>query len=345
MDCPEAHPIRGSTARLVVVVTLSMLAVLAACGDDDADDDTAQVEPTNPTTTSSPAEPSSAEPVCEDGELDERTYILCTAGEQPDQALVVALHGRGSSTERMQARTELDRYAAEEGRAVVYPGALDGGWGDDMFTTPSRPSGDEDVNFLDSLIDELRTDPRVGAQPVGLVGFSNGASMVLRYGSQRPDDVCAVVSVAGQLPRDETVHPSEPMPLLQIYGADDPVRSHDTGIAASGDRQPEDPTPTLSTSETVAAFVDVLAGAPDQSTEEQAPGDGVGQPPDDDTGVQTERWTGEDGTEVILHTITGGGHTWPSQPIAPPSDFGEVSYAIDASAEAVAFLDTSSCPA
>ena len=48
---------------------------------------------------------------------------------------------------------------------MVYPDALDGGWGDDTFTSPKRPVGDEDVVFLAALIGELQADPRVGDGP------------------------------------------------------------------------------------------------------------------------------------------------------------------------------------
>jgi polyhydroxybutyrate depolymerase len=146
---------------------------------------------------------SPADPTCGDGALGERRYILCTAGDQADQDLVVALHGRGSSAAGMQAHTALHEAAAAQGVAVVYPESLDGGWGDDTFTSPGRPAGDEDVVFLDALVAELRADDRIADEgDIGVAGFSNGASMAMRYTAERPDDVRAAVAVAGQLPRD-----------------------------------------------------------------------------------------------------------------------------------------------
>lgn len=320
--------------RLLKTITgILLLGATAACGGD-ADEGDADDEATSPTT---PAQtettpPVGTEPTCEDGTLADRSFILCTAGDTADQDLVVALHGRGSSAREMRSGTGLDHIAAGEGLAVVFPDGIEGGWSDDTFTMPTRPAGDEDVTFLDDLIGQLRTDPRIAdGGTVGVVGFSNGASMALRYAVERPDDVRAVVAVAGQLPRDPAIRPTRPVPLLEVYGTADPVRGYDTGIPDAPDRQPGDPTPTLPTGETVAAFVGAAGSPAPEGPEETDPD------PDDGTRLRTERWTGDDGTVVVLHSIVDGGHTWPSSP-AGDQPCGVVSRDLDASAAAIAFV-------
>jgi polyhydroxybutyrate depolymerase len=301
-----------------------------------------------PSPTSAPVP---AEPTCEDGTLDGRRFILCTAGDTPDQHLVVALHGRGSSAEEMQAATELDRYASARGLAVVFPNALDGGWGDDTFATPTRPSGFEDVTALSDLIDHLRIDERIDDhRPIALVGFSNGASMAMRYAAQGPEQVRAVVSVAGQLPRDPAIRPGRTRsgcsswpscspetrtPLLEIYGTADPIRPYDTGIPDPPVRQPGGPTPTLSTMETVETFV-AVAGTP---ADHEGPAESDPDPTDG-TSLRTERWRSGADTLAVLHTVVGGGHTWPSAkaPFTGGERFGPISEDLDASAEAVDFV-------
>ena len=99
------------------------LAALVAADEDPAGESAAS------TATTRESAPSAADPTCADGALGERRHILCTAGDQDDQGLVVALHGRGSSAAAMQAGTALHEAAAAEGLAVVYPESLDGGWG------------------------------------------------------------------------------------------------------------------------------------------------------------------------------------------------------------------------
>ncbi|HEY7071993.1 MAG TPA: alpha/beta fold hydrolase [Acidimicrobiales bacterium] len=312
-------------ARARPVAVLLVALALAACSGSD-DPEPRAAPPASVTTTAVPA----AAPVCAGGTLGPRSYVLCTAGDAPGQGLIVALHGRRSSAAEMQAMTGLEVPAAAAGYAVVYPDGLDGGWGDDTFPTPSRPEGDEDVVFLDSLVAALHADPRIGDGPVGVVGFSNGASMALRYAAQRPDAVRAVVSVAGQLPRDPAVRPTGRVPLLALYGDADPIRSFAAGIADSPARAPGGPTPTLPTLDTAAAFAgpDARQAAPEQSDPD----------PSDGTKVQTERWSDGDGTRVVLQVLVGGGHTWPSAHTPPSPDFGTVSHDLDASAEAVTFV-------
>jgi poly(3-hydroxybutyrate) depolymerase len=69
--------------------------------------------------------------------------------------------------------------------------------------------------------------------------------------------------------------------------------------------------------------------------------------PADGTRLRSERWTGADGTVVVLRSVVDGGHTWPSaNPSVPPREgFGPVSQDLDVSAEAIAFiLDPASVP-
>lgn len=318
---------RSSTT---VPIGLLLASLLTSCGGGEGDDAsagrTATTADADATTTTVGTDPS-----CGDGVFDGRAYILCTPGDGPGDGLVVALHGRGSSAAEMRAATELETSATERGLAVVYPDGLDGGWGDDTLVTPDRPAGDEDVRFLDALIESLRSDPGVDGGPVGVVGFSNGASMALRYATARPDGVRAVVSVAGQLPRDTAIRPAGRVPLLEIYGTADPLRPYHTGIPAPPVREPGSPTPTLSTPETVAAFV----GAADHEGPAATDPD-----PADGTTLSTERWTDGQGTLAVLHTIVGGGHTWPSAhaSFTGGERFGPVSTDLDASAAAVAFV-------
>ena len=322
--CRRPAPARGWRAAAAGV----LLAVgPAACGDDGTAD---QGGPTA-TTRAEEASPASD---CERGALDERPYILCTSGAGDGQGLVVALHARPSSAEELQQGTELHVLAAEDGLAVVYPQGVDAGWGDDPFATPSRPAGDEDVIFLDRLVAELRQDPRIGSEPIGIVGYSNGAGMALRYAAERPDVVRAVVAVAGQLAQDPAVRPSGRVPLLAVHGTADPVTPFDNGLPEAPDRGPRDPTPTLSTPDTVAAFVSMASGAVTHRDPEEVDPD-----PDDETRVSTERWVDEEGTVAVLRAVVDGGHTWPSaRGEFSGGGFGPISQDIDASADAIAFV-------
>jgi polyhydroxybutyrate depolymerase len=316
------------------LVALVLAATATSCsegdgGGDDEEGGTTAVDEATTTTTS--------EPACEDRTLGDRSYILCTSDERGgEQDLVVALHGRGSSAAELQAATELDRLADARGLTIAFPESLDGGWGDDTFTSPGRPTGDEDLDFLREMIRELRAEPGIADDGIGLVGFSNGASMALRYASQLPGLIGEVVAVAGQLPRDPAIRPTARVPLLVMYGTADPIRSYDQGIPDAPDRQPGDPTPTLPTVETVEAFV---RASPTGEPQHEGPVESDPDPADGTT-IRTERWSDGQGTLAVIQAVVGGGHTWPSAraAFAGSERFGPTSQDLDASAEALDFI-------
>lgn len=118
---------------------------------------------------------------------------------------------------------------------------------------------------------------------------------------------------------------------MLVYGTGDPVRGYDTGIPGNPGRREGDPTPTLSTPDTVAAWVAAIPGAADRHVGPEAsdpvPGDG--------TTLRLDRWTGDD-AEVLLCSIVDGGHTWPGGPAHDP-DFGPVSSDLAVSDSALGF--------
>jgi len=328
-------------------VLLVLLLTATGCGAGTAPDASVRPEPSAPRSTgavtastaaapvSAPATSVVTAPSCADEAAAARRHTLCVTGGAETHGLLVALHGRGSSAAEMRAMTGLDEVAAIHGLAVVYPEGLDARWRDDTLATPSAPTGDEDVVYLHDLITALRADPRIGTVPVALLGFSNGGSMAMRHAGRYPDDVAAVVSVAGQLPRDPAVQPTRRVPLLQIHGTADPLRPFDTGIADQPDRGPDNPTPTLSTAETVQAFVAQAAG----NVHVEGPHDSDVDPTDGTT-IRTERWIDDLGTAVVSRAIVGGGHRWPGARIEPANGnaFGTTSRDLDATTDAIDFV-------
>ncbi len=313
----------GATRAFVFAGAVALGAVGACAGDGDE------------TTSSAVTEPG-PEPSCTNEALAERTYLLCTAGDASAQGLVVALHGRGSSAEEFRAVTALDQQAAEHGLAVVFPDALDGGWGDDNFTTPGGPGGDAGRRLprRPHRRRAIRSARRRGARrPCRLLERGKHGTAVRR--ATPPTRRAPSSPSSGSCRGDPAIRPTGRVPLLEVFGTADPLRPYGAGIPDAPDRQAGDPTPTLSTPETVAAFVATAGGAEDHEGPEDSDAN-----PTDGTRVRTERWIDRDGTIAVLETVVGGGHTWPSarSPFAGSENFGITSYDIDASAQAIAFL-------
>lgn len=258
-----------------------------------------------------------------------REYLLHRPGARDEKArpLVIAFHGRGSSAEEMREQSRLNAAAEARGMLVAYPEGLRHAWGAGTGATEQRPDADADVRFTKSLIDELVDTERADARRVYVVGFSNGGSMALRVAAQRPALLAGAASVSGQLPTEEAaVTPTGAVPVMIVYGEDDPVRPLGglpvPGPAPAGE---EPITPTMSARAGAEAFA--RAG-------------GAG-PPATRTGAGYDRtvW-GHEGSRagVELLVVHGGGHTWPGSGITPPPGFGRTSTALNATSTILDFF-------
>ncbi|WP_406186852.1 alpha/beta hydrolase family esterase [Streptomyces sp. NBC_01006] len=243
--------------------------------------------------------------------------------------LVIAFHGRGADAENLRKQSGLDRAAEARGMLLVYPEALGKAWGAGTAPTDRRPDPDADVRFTEALVAELVRTGRADPHRVYVAGFSNGGSMALRMAAQRPDLVAGAASVSGELPTGAAaVKPTGPVPVLIVYGAEDPVRPL-AGLPSPGPAAPgEEPiTATMSARASAEAFA--AAGGAGSPGEEGRPGyDSVTWP------------AGPAGAAVRLLVMHGAGHTWPGSAVPPPAGFGSVSTALDASATVLDFLST-----
>ncbi len=89
-----------------------------------------------------------------------RTYVVhLPVAYTPGRAypLVLAFHGRGTTASWMARRTHLNSVADEHHFLVVYPDGYKEQWGDGRGNTPSERDGVDDVAFIATLIETLRT--------------------------------------------------------------------------------------------------------------------------------------------------------------------------------------------
>ncbi|WP_395573070.1 alpha/beta hydrolase family esterase [Streptomyces sp. BK79] len=266
-----------------------------------------------------------------------RQYLLhrppAADGPRP---LVVAFHGRGSDAAELREQSALERAAGARGMLVAYPEGLGHGWGAGTRATRERPDPDRDVRFTEALIEHLVRTERADPGRVYVAGFSNGGSMALRMAAQRPGLLAGAASVSGQLPAgDAAVKPTGPVPVMVVYGADDPVRPLAGWPSPPPD--PEEPIlPSLSARDSAAAFAAAGgAGKPVTETEQgydrtvwrlrKTPATGDAPAPDDAPTVQL----------LVVH---GAGHTWPGSSLTPPKSFGPTSRALDATGTILDFF-------
>ncbi|MEV5548246.1 PHB depolymerase family esterase [Streptomyces sp. NPDC052309] len=307
---------RGWPAALALALALP----LAGCGPEAG-------RPAASSSASSPyagttATPGTRERLRVDGRT--REYLLHRPAPAPatgrPKPLVIAFHGRGANAAHLREQSRLERAAGARGMLVAFPEGLGEGWGAGTRATEQRPDPGLDVRFTEALIAHLvRTE---GADPerVYVTGFSNGGSMALRVAAERPGLVAGAASVSGQLPAGPArVRPTGAVPVLVVYGADDPVRP--LGGWPSPPPGPGEPVlPTLSARASAEAFA-AAGGA-------EAPVTKAGR------GRDRTVWRLKDPSDpaatVELVVVHDAGHTWPGSAMTPPEGFGRTSTALDA---------------
>jgi polyhydroxybutyrate depolymerase len=224
--------------------------------------------------------------------------------------LVLVLHGRGGTGRSVERLTGFSRLADSAGFLVAYPEGADRRWND------GRPgSSVDDVGFLAALVRRLAAEQRADPGRVYATGISNGAMMCYRLACESSGLVAAIAPVAGAMTRKSlpTCSPAAPVPVLAINGTRDPLVGYDGGL-------------TLASVRATIEFW-VRADCPGASPETIPVPD---IDPHDGTLTRCERWRGQTlGSEVLLYTVLGGGHTWPLGR-ARPRSFGRTGRDFDA---------------
>lgn len=245
-----------------------------------------------------------------------RTYCLYVPGSL-DQSnpvpLVLVFHG-GSGTGDVTIGLSLGRLnelADAENFIAVYPDGIDNIWNDGSGVKQWKAHREnvDDVGFATELIDTLRDEFNIDESRVYACGMSLGGMLSFRLACEIPERIAAIGAVACGMwvGLPERCSPSIPTPVLMIRGTADPMVPWEgglTGIEGMTQRFME----VLSGKDVTAFWVDKNGCDPEPEIHHEPDAD-----PDDGMRVKRETYRGGSAdTEVILYTVEGGGHTWPS---------------------------------
>jgi len=265
------------------------------------------------------------------GEL-QRTYSV-HIGSSYDKTrptpLLIVLHGGGGTGQGMNKLTNFNAIADRENFIVVYPDGFENHWNDGRGVQRYRAQTQnvDDVGFISTLIDHLSEKLNIDAKRVYVTGISNGAMMSHRLGCELSQKIAAIAPVAGNIPvnMESVWAPSRPVPVLIINGTYDPLERWDGGEIRLGRNTFGI---VLSVSDTVKFWVGKDQCSPSPTITQLPDKD-----PSDGTRVRTETYGGcQDGAEVVLYAVEGGGHTWPGGlQYSPESIIGRTSRDFDAS--------------
>lgn len=228
-------------------------------------------------------------------------------GKKP-MPVVVALHGGGSNARQMVRFSGLSEKADSAGFVVVYPeGSSRRGpfrtWNGGTCCAYAMLARIDDVGFIRSVLDDLATAVKVDPKRVYATGISNGGIMAHRLACELPDRIAAIAPVSGTLSLP-SCRPARAVPVIHFHGTADEYVKYEGGFGKRSLTRTLFP----SVADTIAKWV-AIDGCSAKPTSAKLP-----DATDDGTTVRVDTYGGgKEGSEVVLVTIEGGGHTWPGR--------------------------------
>ncbi len=223
--------------------------------------------------------------------------------------LVLLLHGGGGNGAQAERSYGMNPVADREGFIVAYPNGTSAGsnmltWNAANCCAFAYETDVDDVAFISALLDELSRRYTVDANRIYVTGMSNGAMMTYRLGCRLADRIAAIAPVAGALNETSCV-PATPLPVIVFHGTED------TNVPYEGGEGPRQIYPRVdnSVAYAVSFWVNQDGCNPTPHTVTSASGN-----------IVTDTYSGgREGSEVVLYTIRGGGHSWPGgvPPVRP----------------------------
>lgn len=166
----------------------------------------------------------------------DRTYIVRTPQRfDPTRPapLVILLHGRGGSGERILAASGFDAKADAEGFLLVAPDGT--GHPAAWYTVPTGGYTD-DVGFIGAIIDSVTRRYAVDPRRIYVAGYSNGGRLAHHVASDLSSRIAAGAVVAGAIgartkggQENRVAPPRAPVPILIVHGDADRVVPYDGG--------------------------------------------------------------------------------------------------------------------
>ncbi|WP_237729261.1 alpha/beta hydrolase family esterase [Schlesneria paludicola] len=235
-------------------------------------------------------------------------HVPVTYDRKVPTPVVLALHGVAMSGPIMAAFSGLNETSDRKGFVVVYPNGTGSGpvltWNAGGFVKGVSSQAD-DVGFIRQLLDDLATVVNIDQNRVYACGMSNGAMMCYRLASELSDRIAAIAPVAGTMAIGNR-EPDRAVSVIHFHGTRDTLVPFET----EGIKQ----MPWLrlkSVEESIRTWAKT-----NRCDVQPAISDLLSKEGDELTVTRRRYGPGVEGTEVVLVTVTDGGHTWPGQ--VPP---------------------------
>lgn len=168
--------------------------------------------------------------------------------------LLINLHGYTGDSQSQSTYTFLQSAAETRGVAYVAPEGLKDSAGSRFWNASSAccnfgGSKVSDVDYLNSLIEEISSKVSIDQSRIYLFGHSNGHFMSYKFACSTKGIVAAIAGLAGAMDSDPKACGKEPMNVLHIHGTNDATISFEGGSLLGN--------PYPSTEQTVAQWAQI----------------------------------------------------------------------------------------
>ena len=155
-------------------------------------------------------------------------YVPASYDSSTRSAVILNLHGLGSTAQEQMAKSYMNAAADTLGFVAVYPNGTE------------RPSSEgnrwnsgciicgtaDDVGFLRAVVDDLSTKLCIDTGRVYATGMSNGATMAHRLACEASDLVAGIAPTAGRIAIDSCT-PSTSVSVIIYHGMEDDTIDYD----------------------------------------------------------------------------------------------------------------------
>lgn len=250
-----------------------------------------------------------------DKERDFRLFVPSSSSESP-APLVLDFHGLGSNNDQEAIVSQYETVAGAQGAIVAAPMGLT----NPNRWTPLNQPNNEDVVFIDDLIQHLESELCIDTNRIFSSGISNGGIISSILACQLGDKIAAVGLVSGIVANDASCKAK--VPAMAFWGTADDVLPFAGGVGAAllGGHE-ELPTSfdydALRNASGGGGFPPVLAAIREWSEHNSCEPQPQTQTLTDE--VFTESYT-KCNSPVVLYVVEGGGHTWPGSDVLVKAD-------------------------
>lgn len=237
----------------------------------------------------------------------ERSYAVHVPGNYTASRatpVILNFHGGGGNPKSERKISMMDQASDRYGFIVVYPQGTGAKgrlinphgytWNAGTCCGWAMANHIDDVGYTNAMLDDLEKQFNIDKKRVFATGISNGAMMCYRLACELSNRIAAIAPISGTM-GVIGCNPPRPVSVMHFHGTADLFAPY------AGGKGPRSlPGESFqSVDQTIAFWLkrDNISGPPRIVKRGQTSGSYYGP--------------GADGTEVVLWSIQGGGHTWP----------------------------------